>query len=245
MKGRAGRITSLADRSTKGGVSWRANVSNSAAISATSSWPHRPGKAGSVVSCPRCKADLVVPAPESPAPGDPESELAVGKASGAVRLDTLAAEATTTGDLDEVAAAIPADLIDLRPEDLRVEAEFFHSLTRPPEPAREPEPAPWVAQLAQTPDSSPGPGIPVTADCFTAGDRRAGLGGVAARALSARSRPADRVASPDVRHSPPMSPDVPPIEIEAPSLLRRLENSSHFAKWSCPRRRCSPGHCSG
>ena len=50
-----------------------------------------PGKAGSIVSCPRCKADLVVPAPESPAPADPESS-SVGKMSGR-GADAHAAEA--------------------------------------------------------------------------------------------------------------------------------------------------------
>jgi hypothetical protein len=45
--------------------------------------------------------------------------------------------------VDEIAAVLPPDLIDLKPEDLRVEAEFFESLTRQSQAQLVREPAPW------------------------------------------------------------------------------------------------------
>jgi hypothetical protein len=44
--------------------------------------------------------------------------------------------------LGELAGVIPPDLADLRPEDLRVEAEFFENLTRVPAPTPTPAPQP-------------------------------------------------------------------------------------------------------
>ena len=45
--------------------------------------------------------------------------------------------------IEEIAAVLPPDLIDLKPEDLRVEAEFFESLTRQSQAPGVREPAPW------------------------------------------------------------------------------------------------------
>ncbi len=176
-----------------------------------------PGKAGSVVSCPRCKADLVVPAPESPAPGDPESS-AVGKASGRAGSSLSPPKLNVPGDLDEVAAAIPADLIDLRPEDLRVEAEFFHSLSRAPEPAREPEPASWVAQLATAPDSSTGTGFAHTPSISPPASERSTAVSPPASAFRQEMPAVIPAPAPIPAQLAPLSPDVPPIEIEPPSL---------------------------
>ena len=44
---------------------------------------------------------------------------------------------------DAIAAVLPPDLIDLKPEDLRVEAEFFESLTRQSQSPAVREPSPW------------------------------------------------------------------------------------------------------
>jgi hypothetical protein len=130
-----------------------------------------PNKAGSVVSCPKCNAELLIPVPELP--GDPGSEPdarvpapAPAKSQAKPRPVerppsepelTAAPERTTSATAvknvprptrppaypDELAAALPPDLIDLRPEDLRVEAEFFESLTRQPPAPVASEPAPW------------------------------------------------------------------------------------------------------
>jgi len=140
-----------------------------------------PNKAGSVVTCPKCSAELLIPVP-----GLPASEAALAPAPAqtpalqrlGVRLDapprnepasapppaplpeataamaavgTNPREPTPPGYFDEIAAVLPPDLIDLKPEDLRVEAEFFESLARQPQPPpviREPAPWPPPASLA-------------------------------------------------------------------------------------------------
>jgi hypothetical protein len=178
-----------------------------------------PSKAGSIVSCPRCKADLVVPAAESPAGADPESS-SVDQASGRATSTLTPRRPTDPSGLDENSAAIPADLIDLRPEDLRVEAEFFKSLTRRPEPPSEPEPATWVAPGPATQSSSVGvetgfPAVPPFSPEMIA---------AAAPVFPPTTvRPDFPNAFPSPASNPsslaPTSPVVPPIEIEAPSLL--------------------------
>ena len=176
-----------------------------------------PGKAGSIVSCPRCKADLVVPGQESSGPGDSESS-AVGKMSGRGASTISLPKSTVPGDLDEAAAIIPADLIDLRPEDLRVEAEFFQSLTRTPELPTEPEPPPWAAQTATAPYPGPEPVAPATpAISAPVIDRPLPVSSPSAafRPESPGFVPAPAPLPPLL---PPQSPDVPPIEIETPSL---------------------------
>jgi hypothetical protein len=176
-----------------------------------------PGKAGSIVSCPRCKADLVVPASDSPAAADPEASP-VGRPSGRVEATHMPTKAAVPSGLDEMAANIPADLIDLRPEDLRVEAEFFQSLTRAPDPTNQAAPAPWAAPEPAVPFPSIETGFPAAS----------------ATALPAIETAAPSFASTDRRpefpsvfpslapNAPllaPASPVVPPIEIEPPSLL--------------------------
>ncbi len=55
---------------------------------------------------------------------------------------------------------LPPDLIDLRPEDLRVEAEFFESLTRQPAPPvveRAPWPPPELLEARPGPEALPSP----------------------------------------------------------------------------------------
>jgi hypothetical protein len=176
-----------------------------------------PSKAGSIVSCPRCKADLVVPPAESPAGADLESS-SVDKASGRATSTLTPPRPTDPSGLDENSAAIPADLIDLRPEDLRVEAEFFESLTRRPQPPSEPEPASWVAPgtAAQSPSVETGfPAVPPFSPATVE---------AAAPVFSpTAARPDFPNAFPSPAPNPallaPTSPVVPPIEIEPPSLL--------------------------
>jgi hypothetical protein len=176
-----------------------------------------PGKAGSIVSCPRCKADLVVPAPDSPAPGDPQSS-SVGKASAASTSTLSPPRPAGLGDLDEAAAAIPADLIDLRPEDLRVEAEFFRGVTRAPELPREPEPAPWVGQPATTPDTGPEPGVSVTPATFPPEVDRLAPAAPPPTFFSPPAPVTSTSAAPRRPLLPPVSLEIPPIEIDTPSL---------------------------
>ena len=115
------------------------------------------------MSCPKCSAELLIPVPElvseidtrSPAPPvakvRPEPLPKVELEFQAPQESASAATAVGPGPSpkqapvypDDIAAVLPPDLIDLKPEDLRVEAEFFESLTRRSREAVVREPAPW------------------------------------------------------------------------------------------------------
>jgi hypothetical protein len=175
-----------------------------------------PGKAGSIVSCPRCKAELVVPGPDSGNPAD-SSAGSVGKSSGRVTsTSTLSAtKAPASADLDEIAAAIPADLIDLRPEDLRVEAEFFKNLTHP----REPEPSYEAEPVAPVARQSPPPYWPIEAS-----DSAAAVPPAAEVVMQVPHPPVmEPIQPPPWPATPAFAirpvPDIPAIEIEQPSIL--------------------------
>lgn len=126
-----------------------------------------PTKAGTVVACPKCKADLLIPRPDTRQPSDePTDPSVVPLKSGTFpALAPLTESATATAGagggaggsgvapstyLDEIAAIIPPELAALRPEDLRVEAEFFETITRqppsPPAPAAD-DPFQFPAEL--------------------------------------------------------------------------------------------------
>ena len=197
-----------------------------------------PGKAGSIVSCPRCKAELVVPAAESTGPGEPR-QGPVGKASGRATSTLTPPKAPVPAYIDEIAAAIPADLADLRPEDLRVEAEFFHSLGARTRSLPNPRTVPGghagtgdtVSGARSGPPAAPSPDSPVI------------------------NMPAAQLQSPEPPGAVPWLAAAgverkartrcPPIEIEAPSILPPEQGSIDPPTRSfCPRRSCSPGHCS-
>jgi hypothetical protein len=131
-----------------------------------------PTKAGTVVACPKCKADLLIPRPDSRQPADePTDPSVLALKSGtfpALAPLTESATATAGGGgsaaasssyLDEIAAVIPPELAALRPEDLRVEAEFFENITRqPPAPApADDDPFPFPAELLASRDLSAPP----------------------------------------------------------------------------------------
>jgi hypothetical protein len=179
-----------------------------------------PAKVGSIVSCPKCKADLLVPAPEPTERAEPEPRPSAGASSRGGPSLTQAPpkpQPAASTFLDEITAALPAEVADLRPEDLRVEAEFFESLTRAPErpqitepsPAFVPEPAapfPWPE--SQTPETAAQP----------AGDFAS-----AARPSPAALRLETPSLMPRLADTPPVlaqaSDDAPPIEIEPPTIL--------------------------
>jgi hypothetical protein len=106
-------------------------------------------RAGGRVACPRCQAELEVPRPHPsrPRPGSPSMPGPAGSpASAAESGRSSAAAPAPQADhwLERLAAAIPDEVKSLRPEDLRVEAEFANLITTrdPPEPPPEiPPPA--------------------------------------------------------------------------------------------------------
>jgi DNA-directed RNA polymerase subunit RPC12/RpoP len=125
-----------------------------------------PNKAGSVVTCPKCSAELLIPVPElrpdegtdvqaraveparpkirAEARPKPELEVtAPSESAAATAVQPASRSSLAAMSIAELEAALPPDLIDLKPEDLRVEAEFFESLTRQPAVSAVREPAPW------------------------------------------------------------------------------------------------------
>jgi hypothetical protein len=175
-----------------------------------------PGKAGAVVTCPKCKAELQVPAPEPSVFAEVAPRRPADGSGREAATQAAPMAPSVPAYLQEIAAALPADVADLRPEDLRVEAEFFESLTRTPDQPQSPEPYPSFG-----PDSS----VPFP-DLDPQSDRVGGLAPLQTAfdtqprgdftvdpgTLQAISRPA--YASPADVH-----PDAPPIEIEPPTIL--------------------------
>jgi phage FluMu protein Com len=116
-------------------------------------------KIGAVISCPRCKAELLVPNPEE-TPAGPDAFPAENVEPSRARSTTVAASPvaetrTLPSFMEQIAAAIPDDLASLRPEDIRVEAEFVDLVitTTPPvetPPAAEPTPSENVVTVSDT-----------------------------------------------------------------------------------------------
>ncbi len=127
-----------------------------------------PNKAGSVVTCPKCSAELLIPVPDlrpdesgevqpdAPAPPRPKTRAEprpkpdvdltapLETTAVATAVQAVSQPIPRATSADDLAAMLPPDLIDLRPEDLRVEAEFFESLARQPlAPPPVQERAPW------------------------------------------------------------------------------------------------------
>src|SRR5262249_62175407 len=119
-------------------------------------------RAGSVVACPRCKAELLIPSPESPDPGDglPGAGASVLRSPAAKGSAPAAPPEGRPPFLEGMASVIPPEAADLRPEDLRVEAEFFENLTR--EPAAPAGPA----LVPEPPVEEPSPVPPATGPVF-------------------------------------------------------------------------------
>jgi hypothetical protein len=120
-----------------------------------------PKKAGSVISCPRCKAELMVPAPEeltaSPDTATTSRNPAAtgGALEGAGAASPEAQPRTLPSFMEEIAAAIPDDLASLRPEDIRVEAEFVDLVVTTPPPVPPPVEPPPAPEPALPAESSP------------------------------------------------------------------------------------------
>jgi len=201
-----------------------------------------PSKAGTVVSCPKCQADLLIPGAEPRTKGNGENRAkaevesrpktktlsptrgdappwAQAEAAGVLGSSQVPSNPVPApGFLGELAGVIPPDLADLRPEDLRVEAEFFESLTRVPEPAPIVDPAPWpVTESLTTSFSSE----PLSAPASWLPPAGASPEMEPPPSFSVLPEPAGRFPGPSESPSRPaeVSPIVPPIEIEPPTIL--------------------------
>jgi hypothetical protein len=103
-----------------------------------------PKRVGKEISCPRCKAELVVPELDAePAPVEARAPAAAGRPDLPPRKrprEVSEGPAKAAQVIEDIAAAIPEDLVALRPEDIRVEAEFVDLVVTTTEPET---PAPW------------------------------------------------------------------------------------------------------
>ncbi len=162
------------------------------------------------MACPRCKAELQIPAGELASKGETD------KAARRRRAGTATSNAGTSQSsapeiptfLAEIAGAIPPEVAELRPEDLRVEAEVFESITREPSPPAAPALMPQPAN--ETPAASP---VENREPDLTPSE------------LSSLFAPAPEPSEPPLAptRTPPVSGEarafVPPIEVEPESIL--------------------------
>jgi hypothetical protein len=127
-------------------------------------------KAGEVVSCPKCAAELIVPELDEVAP-----QLSSGAGAGAqTAFENGGMSAPRTSPSPALESGPSLDLLDIRPEDIRVEAGVV-PISPPPytykppgseesEPEPEPrqaEPAPEVARLGTVIEPVPSPAYQV------------------------------------------------------------------------------------
>jgi hypothetical protein len=157
-------------------------------------------KAGGVVACPKCSAELRVPQPSEPGP-------APGAGPGA-------RTSATAPPPDEARAGAPdaglsLDLLDIRPEDIRVEPGVVVQLPTDPAPPPPGEPGDEAGAIDVLPpiDTSPRvPKPPPKAD----DDRRGPAVDVAATIL----------APPPPPDEPAGEVAVPPILVDAPRVVK-------------------------
>ncbi len=116
-------------------------------------------RSGTVTECPRCGAELWVPMPEEPATSAATTATDAPSPPPSRGMGSSAAVKGTSGKassfMEETAAAIPDELAALRPEDIRVEAEFANRNIKTREP--EAHSAPTTLQTIQTAQPVPMP----------------------------------------------------------------------------------------
>ncbi len=167
---------------------------------------------GTVISCPRCGAELKVPRPEEQTATAEASRPDHGVTTQSRVPVTSSAPASKSGGetlpafMQEIAAAIPDDLAGLRPEDIRVEAEFVDMVVTTSEGTASSAPAVLEPRFENL------PGDPVEVEAYGA-------------PAPPRSEPPPVVRSEPRPMEPPVGPAIeavlPAIEIETPTLMPR------------------------
>ncbi len=196
-------------------------------------------RAGKVVSCPKCKADLQIPALEPVATGEAGPGAGVADAErrrsdagpGAPGLPAPAQSPALPAFLEGVAGNIPPEVAELRPEDLRVEADALESFPRrsppddePPSSSAQREPR-GLFPAIESPEGPAGwPSAQELANAFAA----------AAPAVEPERTvppPLAPVTLPPVEKAPAVAP---PIEIEPPSVLKDDRPTRHVREVVVP-----------
>ncbi len=186
-----------------------------------------PNKAGTVVACPKCKADLLIPRLETPSKADGQSDdpsLATNPSS-SVKVSASASGSSSVGEpspfLAEIAAVIPPEVAALRPEDLRVEAEFFEALTNQPPMTPRPDPfqfpESFSPEAVPPPPEAPEPSEPAFVSSYA---------------------PAPIVPTPGPIAAPPPLPQVdvvvPPIQLDTSHILPPVSEARRIREVTLP-----------
>jgi phage FluMu protein Com len=197
-------------------------------------------RAGTIVSCPKCKADLQIPSLESATAGESQSDTGAeaearprrGAGAAVANPQSPSKPSEVATFLEGVAGTIPAEVAELRPEDLRVEAEFFQSLTQRrlaaegagPVGVSESESLKVFAPIESAEAPSVWPSAEEVKSAFAA---------------AAPPEEAQKIelapAETEIPHPSPKADAVaPPIEIETPALLKAADAPRHIREVVIP-----------
>jgi hypothetical protein len=198
-------------------------------------------RAGTVVACPKCSAELLIPRAEPPIKDDAEP-AATAESQPRTRRSATGPGASPQSPrktpevpsfLEGIAGMIPAEVAELRPEDLRVEAEFFQTLTRSSagEAATEPvsSPEPDSLKLFPAVESEGAPAAWPTAEEISSAFASSETSEVP-ETVDIVPKPAEFAPPPPVQRSP----DAPPIEVETPTLLAARPELRHVREVVVP-----------
>jgi hypothetical protein len=192
-------------------------------------------RAGTVISCPRCRTELEVPRPDKPATSaaiavadSPSRRSSRGTRSSAAVRGTSAA---VSSFIEEISAAIPDELAAMRPEDIRVEAEFANRFVRTREPVVPVLPA--RVEVPPEPESQSVEALQITQAAHPVQMPRR----VETRPLAQAAHPVQMPRRVETRPHAPMLPDspliaagrgqptklidasLPAIQVDSPSIL--------------------------
>jgi hypothetical protein len=176
-------------------------------------------RAGTVIACPRCNSELEIPRSGKPVPwAAMTTAVDVPSSARSGGTGSAAADRGTSGKgpslIEEIAAAIPAELAALRPEDIRVEAEFAKRVVRTREPV-----APVLASRAEAPPEPEAPSVEALPPLQTAQPAQMPRPVETPTQTPVRPDPPLSRALEQVQPSPLIDTALPAIQVEPPSIL--------------------------